>query len=348
MSNYEKLNIGDINQESRRLSADGQNSNNFLNNFVRMPEGNGAVTLRFLPPSKGASFYCATRTHRMNGRNVHCPRELEGSRWLGQCSVCEYYNWLWRESEKDGVSADEADAFQTKARSIKPIERYYYNVIVRSQIGANGETEENVGPKIYSCGKTVHKMIIRAIVGDEELGESPLGDISDLVEGRDFKLIKRMRKSGSQSYPNYNESKFLEASPLGTKDSAKEWLAGLHDLSSLRSLKTEEELKHELKMFLGVAQESASGGGFDPSEFKLEGAPAIALPVPDSMKSQEGVGATSADAAPTLVSDSMKTQEDVSESSPTSEEVKATSDDGGEDDEVLADDDFLKELRNLG
>ena len=211
MSNYEKLNIGDINQESSRLSADGQNSNNFLNNFVRMPEGNGAVTLRFLPPSKGSSFYCATRTHRMSGRNVHCPRELQGARWLGKCPVCEYYNWLWRESEKDGVSADEADAFQTKARSIKPIERYYYNVIVRSQIGSNGETEENVGPKIFSCGKTVHKMIIRAIVGDEELGESPLGDISDLVEGRDFKLIKRMRKSGSQSYPNYNESKFLES-----------------------------------------------------------------------------------------------------------------------------------------
>ena len=89
------------------------NVNNFLNNFVRMPEGNGAVTLRFLPPSKGSSFYCATRTHRMSGRNVHCPRELEGARWLGKCSVCEYYNWLWRESEKDGVSADEADAFQT-------------------------------------------------------------------------------------------------------------------------------------------------------------------------------------------------------------------------------------------
>ena len=341
MSNYEKLNIGDINQESSRLSDSGQNSNNFLNNFVRMPEGNGAVTLRFLPPSKGSSFYCATRTHRMNGRNVHCPRELEGARWLGQCSVCEYYNWLWRESEKDGVSADEADAFQTKARSIKPIERYYYNVIVRSQIGANGETEENVGPKIFSCGKTVHKMIIRAIVGDEELGESPLGDISDLVEGRDFKLIKRMRKSGSQSYPNYNESKFLEPSPLGTKDSAKEWLSGLHDLSSLRSLKTEEELKHELKMFLGVAQENASGG-FDPSEFKLEGAPAVTLPMPDSMKSQEVAGAASGETAPFDVEESTTPEE----SAPPAEKVEASSDDG--DDEVLADDDFLKELRNLG
>jgi hypothetical protein len=243
---------------------------------------------------------------------------------------------LWRESEKDGVSADEADAFQTKARSIKPIERYYYNVIVRSQIGSNGETEENVGPKIFSCGKTVHKMIIRAIVGDEELGEAPLGDISDLVEGRDFKLIKRMRKSGSQSYPNYNESKFLEPSPLGTKDSAKEWLSGLHDLSSLRNLKTEDELKHELKMFLGVAQESASGG-FDPSEFKLEGSPAITLPIPDSMKPQEVAGAASVEAAPS----------DADESTPPAEEkAEASSDD--EDDEVLADDDFLKELRSLG
>ena len=35
MSNHEKLNINDISQESSRLSADGQNSNNFLNNFVK-------------------------------------------------------------------------------------------------------------------------------------------------------------------------------------------------------------------------------------------------------------------------------------------------------------------------
>ena len=100
-------------------------------------------------------------------------------------------------------------------------------------------------------------------------------------------------------------------------------------------------------MFLGVAQENASSG-FDPSEFKLEGAPTITLPVPDSMKSQEGAGATSVETAPFPVSDSVKAEEDVSESSPTSEEVKASSDDGGEDDEVLADDDFLKELRSLG
>jgi len=180
MANYDAINMADMLEESDRLDAAG--NTDFLENFVRMPEKDGFVTVRLLPPSKGKKFFCATRTHRINNRSLHCPRVLVNrngqKRWEDEepkcpCVICKYYNELWKESEKkDGKAAEE---LQNQARKIKPIERYYYNCIVRTQVNKNGETEKNVGPKILSIGKTLHQRIVRAIVGDKANDEKPLG-----------------------------------------------------------------------------------------------------------------------------------------------------------------------------
>jgi hypothetical protein len=266
------LDIQELLQENERLSA--QPGSGFLDTFVKMPDGNGVVVMRLLPPApKGAfgrdrnPFYQATRTHKLKGRSYQCIKQLEDKKWVGDCPVCRYYNWLWQESERQ--SPDLADATQNKAREIKPIERYYYNVMVRQQVNSSGEVETNVGPKILSVGKTLHKMIIRAIVGDKELNEAPLGDVTDLKTGRDFKLIKTMRQSGRESYPNYSDSKFLDVSPLGDPDKVKEWLSKLHDLTALRenSLLDYEALKHQLKVHLGLEEDEDSG--FDPTEYQM-------------------------------------------------------------------------------
>ena len=213
------LDIGALQEEQTRLKQTG---NSFLDSFVKMPEGNGIVVLRLLPPAaKGTfdreknPFFVATRTHRINGRSYHCPKELENGRWRqGKCPICDYYNHLWQESKIK--APDEEKALQAEARSIKPIERYYYNCIVRKQVNPQTqEVEENVGPKVMSVGKTLHEMVIRAIVGSEALEEKPLGDVTDFTNGRDFKIIKTMRQSGSDSFPNYSDSKFVDPSPLG-------------------------------------------------------------------------------------------------------------------------------------
>lgn len=272
MANYESVNIAEIAEESDRLDAQGVDSD-FLKNFVRMPEKDGFVTIRLLPPAKGKKLYCATRTHRINNRSIHCPRELVNrngqKRWedpdpKNPCVICKYYNELWKESEKKSGST--AEDLQNQARKIKPIERYYYNCIVRVQTNKNGEVEKNVGPKILSIGKTLHQRIVRGIVGDKATEEKGYGDVTDIKSGRDFKIIKKMKGTGPNAYPTYDNSNFLDPSPLGEKDQIENWLNSLHDLSALRTLKPTDEMKIELKKHLGLIQDEATS--FDITEFQ--------------------------------------------------------------------------------
>lgn len=269
------LDLGALQEESSRLkdTATGGGSD-WMENFVKFPEGNGVTVVRLLGPAASgmfgrnkSPFYQVSRIHRVNGKSLHCPKNLDGKRWVGDCPICQYYNYLWQESEKKG--AEEAAKMQAQARAIKPIDRYYYNCIVRRETLENGEVRENVGPKILSVGKTLHQMILRGILGDENLDEKGYGDVTDVKAGRDFKIIKTMRQSGKESYPNYDTSKFMDPSPLGTPDQVATWLQAVHDLASLRTLKDMDELKLELKKHLGLAPVDDTGSGFDPREYQV-------------------------------------------------------------------------------
>jgi len=248
------LDLNELRQEQTRLESSG--NNNFLDNFVRMPEGEGSVVVRILPPRKGQKLYCVTRTHKLGQKNIHCPQMLVAGKWQGFCPICNYYRNLWKESDQKG--GDEAEQIRAEARSIKPMERYYYNVIVRSQINSQtNEVEKDIGPKILSIGKQLHARIIRAILGDPSLDEPELGDISDVETGRDLKIIKRLRKAGTEAYPNYDESKFVGVSPTGTSKQIAAWLENLHDLQALRQVKTTEEIMKELRIFRGLEKDPA-------------------------------------------------------------------------------------------
>jgi hypothetical protein len=264
---FDSLDMAELMGESERLSSEG--GADFLDKFVRMPEGNGFVTVRLLPPGKGKKFYCATRTHKVNSKNVHCPRQLVNGRWVDEdpkkpCVICKYYNELWKESErKEGK--EKAD-LEGQARAIKPIERYYYNCIVRQQTNPKTNTvEKNVGPKILSIGKQLHQRIIRAIVGDPTKDESPLGDVTHPTKGCDFKIIKSV-KPGKDAFPEYHESKFQPSAPLGNPDEVEKWMENLNDLAALRNLKTREEMAVELKKHLGIIKDDQSD--FDITEFQ--------------------------------------------------------------------------------
>lgn len=315
------LNINELVEENQRLNQDGQG---FLDNFVKMPDGNGVVVVRLLPPAaagkfgeKKSPFYQATRVHRLNNRSYHCTKELSNGKWVGECPICRYYNWLWQESDKK--APDEAASMQANARAIKPIERYYYNTLVRQIVNPNTqEVEKNVGPKILSIGKTLHKMIIRAIVGDKQLDEKPLGDVTDPIKGRDFKIIKTMRQSGKESYPNYSDSKFLDPGPLGEEDRVETWLDEMHNLQSLRTVLEQDELKKQLKIHLGLIPDEGITNDFDPTEFQKP--------------------AENAEATVTVT----KVEETTTTATEAEEVVE-----GGDTTEPLPDDDFLAELRDI-
>lgn len=324
---FEPLDMAEVATEADRVTAEpGAGGGDFLDKFVKLPERDGYVMMRILPRKKGQKLYCATRTHRLTNpadgksKSLHCPKELvmtdRGPRWQGECIICKYYSDLWQKSEK--LSGKAQEDLQQKARDIKPVERYYYNVMVREEKDfKTREVKKNVGPKIYSCGKTVHAKIMRAIVGDQTAGDKPLGDVTNPTTGRDFRLVKKVVKGGGGAeYPNYDNSKFEDPSPLGEMDDMEGWINNLNDLSALRTLKDEETLKHELKVHLGLVKED--GPKDDLAEFR--GGAAVPSAGPDD--AEEGV------------------REELTKPAAKVEAKR-------QEEEILADDDFMKEIGEM-
>lgn len=283
--NYDALDMTEMMEEAERFVGEEEgnsNNTNFLEKFVIMPEKEGFVVVRLLPPARGKKFYCATRTHRLiksekdrtkGGRNFHCPRELitgKGGKkyWVDTdpkdpCPHCMYTRGVWAEVEAAGKETPEGKAHHAEYSRIKAIERYYYNGMVR-YYDKKGSLEKSEGPKILSIGKTLHERIVRAVVGDPKAGEKGLGDVSDLKVGRDFKIVKKLR--AVTFYPYYDESKFLDPSPLGDKDQIEGWLANLHDLAALRVVKSTSEMDIALQKYTGVLPDEDTS--FDMSKYR--------------------------------------------------------------------------------
>jgi hypothetical protein len=309
------LDLGSLQSDYKGLKAAEGSGGSFLENFVKMPEGKGSVVMRLLPPAptgkfgrEKSPFYLTTALHRVNGKSIHDIREYVNGKWVGKNPIVDYIRHCWKESEQ--AAPAERDRLQNLYRQLKPIERYYYNVIVRAETAEDGTVKKNVGPKILSVGKTVHEIILRGILGDKEMNQPQLGDVTDFKSGYDFKLVKTIRKSGDNSFPNYEGSHFLEQSPAGDPDECKKWMESVHDLVALRTIKTYEELEHELAVHLGLKQESSSS--FDASKFATK---------PASPAAEEKISAPKA-----------RVEQETS----------------GGDDEEIADKDFLEELRKLG
>lgn len=270
MAEFGSLNLEEMQGEDSRLNDGGTN---FLDQFVPMPEvkpgQTGAVTIRILPPALGAKLFQYNRTHKINNRSIHCPRPLVNGKWERKvaCPICDYYTSIWSEIdkiEKDyGKDCPQAKALKAEAKELKPIERYYYNAIVRSLI-LDGKETKNVGPRILSVGKILHTMIIRAIVGNEGDPESKLGNIADLKNGIDFVIRKTLTLG--DGYPKYDSSGFARnSSPAGTPEEIKSWAANLHDLTKLRNPREFEHLEKELAIHRGLIPDESDA--FDTSSF---------------------------------------------------------------------------------
>lgn len=333
---YEALDLADMQNEYNRVSAPlGTNQNDdYMAQFVQLPQKDGFVSLRILPRKKGQKLFTATRVHTLSNpaqkdeygkpkkRSYHCPKVLvqtdKGPRWQGECIICKYYSDLWQQSL--GMSGKAQEDLQQKARDIKPVERYYYNVIVRSEKGKDGVVNKNVGPKIYSCGKTVHAKVMRAIVGDDSAGEKALGDVSHPITGRDFRVVKKVVKgAGGSEYPSYDNSKFDDPTPVGNPDELSAWLENSHDLQSLRVVKDAEELRQALRVHLGMVAGPTDVEDHDLDEFRTQ-------------------KSTSTSAASVSVEEPIR-EELMSSSTPTQK--------APEDEELLADDDFMNELNAI-
>lgn len=340
MAEFGALDLEDMVGEDARLSEKNQRRDNQIVPLPKPKPGQtNLVQVRILPPSKGAKLFQYTRLHMITGssgkmHSIHCPKPLLAGKWDRNtpCPICDYYNSLWRQIDKleDQGKKEAAEKLREEARSLKPIERYYYNAIVRSIVDEQGNKETNVGPMILSVGKTVHKMVVRAIVGDET--EAALGDITHPKKGYDF-LIKIENRGGKENFPNYDRSAFArESSPLGTAEEIKKWVEGLHDLTTLRVLKGVEDLERELARHRGLIEDE-DDGGFNTEEFdaKFNGG-RKATPRPARVSDEDAVGS---------VVGSADDFDEMQEAVPAATPAPVA-------DIAIDDEDFLKELQEMG
>ena len=319
---FEDVDMDSISNEVNRIGAEPKNALDFVaNKYVQMPKKDGFVLMRILPPKKGQNLFTVTRTHRLDGKSFHCPRELTVNQrgqsvWQGDCVVCQYYSSLWKKSEDKSLTDKQREALQEKARQIKPVERYYYNVIVRQ----HSENKEmvNAGPLIYACGKTVHEKILKAMTGDPKIRLKSLGKVWHPTEGRDFLLTVKMVRSGNKEFPNYDQSTFEQPTILGDDTQIKGWLENLHDLQSLRVIKDADFLDRQLKIHLGIIKkEQANTGNFNFAD-------------------QE---------TPDVASGGSVVREELVRPTPSTTTVASQSA-SSDDDEIEVDEDFMKDLES--
>lgn len=259
----------------------GGNREEYLKKYVIMPEGEGFKILRLLPPAKGKKLYCATRTHRLlkegddpkKARNLHCPRVLatiQGKkRWVDPdptkpCPICMYCRGLWAMAEAaGGKKTAEGQALQNEYRRIKAVERYYYNCMERV-LDKSGDIVDSVGPKVFACGVKLQERILRKMLGDPKMRKKGLGDVTDLQNGRDLRVVKRLIPP--EMFANYDESDFEDPSSLGDPDQISKWLENLHDLAALRVVKPIEEIDLALQRYTGAVVEEKTN--FDMSKYR--------------------------------------------------------------------------------
>ena len=206
------------------------NSNSdFLKKFYQIPEGSNSV--RILPwRDDEREFYAETKIHRVTGpdgnvKNHHC-RKVHGE----NCPICDAYYALWKTGSKED---------ENLARQIKPRARYYMNILDR----------ESGDVKILSVGVILFKKIIGAMLDED------FGDITDIEEGHDFKIVKEM----DGQWPKYDQSQPRpKSSELGSKSEVASIMDSLHEIHDLVKLEEYEDVKNATDMLVGVSVQGTS------------------------------------------------------------------------------------------
>jgi len=178
----------------------------------------GDTHIRILPSADPEKhFFLKSGFHKIMGEYYNCPKEYKNSK----CPICEYVSKLYKSQSIEDLEL---------AKELKKTKRFYYNVVVRSA--------EDKGVRVLTSGIKLFEKIIGACANPE------IGDITDLNEGYDFKVQKRMK----DNYWNYDLSEAArKATPLSADPAkAKAWMGSLFDLDKEVTLLSYIELKEVL------------------------------------------------------------------------------------------------------
>lgn len=342
-----------LKQAAATSPTNGGPQQGYMQNFLIMPEGSGWVEVHICPPASkelgseadcpypftDGGLYKPTRIHKlgvkgMETRNFHCRRNLkpDTGKWWGtdddqDCPACLYYKHQWGLSEGMPKDSPESLQQQKKAKTFRPIERSYFNII---EVARSDGDADPTNPKIASVGITIRDIVILALVGNKEENLKELGDITSF--GKEGRILRIEKKVKGGTFPDYTGSRFLEPAAFGTPEQVKHWMTNIHDLNDLRKVLPYEEMKMKLQIHTG-AREPENASGFDPNEFDGS-APVASLVSTETTQPVEDVSAkleTKKDDPPFDVSDL-----EVNVAAKT-ENVKPS-------EEYLVEDDFLNEL----
>ena len=231
--------------------------------------GNASATIRFLPTREGDELpWVRIFSHGFQGPTGKWYIENSLTTFGEDDPVGQLNSKLWN----TGVDADKETARKQKRRL-----HYVANVLIVS----DPKYPENEGQvRLFKFGKKIFDKIMdkaRPTFEDEQ----PV-NVFDFWEGADFKL--RMRKV--EGYPNYDQSVFLEPSPLAGGDEQeivkianKQYQ--LSELLDRKNFKTYEELARKLASVL------ETGGSLTPSAASIATEDDYTPPVRTEVKKPE-------------------------------------------------------------
>jgi hypothetical protein len=203
-------------------------------------QGNGKAILRFLPPPAGEDVpFVQLWSHAFKGPGGQW--YIENSRTtLGENDpVSELNSQLW----ESGIEAN-----KEKARVQKRKLYYIANVLV---VKDPAKPENDGKVFLFKFGKKIFDKI-KELAEPKFDDEKPI-DVFDLLEGANFVLKAKKQ----QNFPNYDDSKFDNVSPLfnGDDDMLEKVYNSLHSLQAEvapNKFKSYDELKKKLHRVLGL------------------------------------------------------------------------------------------------
>ena len=206
------------------------------------PRDDGEYTIRFLPPhDSDGLFFKQTAQYKLGDKYFFAPY-IDGE----PDPIYDYYRALWKKNTPESIAI---------AKDLKPRKQYLYNIVVRDELGQKPENPTRV--YVYMSGQKLYDKVMHYF-WDEDFG-----DLTDIEEGFDFKIVK---EPGGQGFPNYDNSRpRSKSTPLfPDQDMIDEVLGNIHDLNKEVEYKSYDELKQALTEFLASKQDTANF--FDAAE----------------------------------------------------------------------------------
>ena len=213
------MNLDRVRAKYNASNAKGEGSSN---KYYKQAD-NSMVRVRILPPANSEEdlFYEETQLHSIkSGGRFHYLRCRKASD-NETCPICEAHYGLWKRINDRKERGLDVDHLMKAAKATWAKPRFFVNVL-------NRETND---VQVMSCSNQLFDRIMYGIFGDPEDEEiqRPLGDVTDLKEGYDFKV--RKYAEGNKDICTFETSLFApEPSELGTAKEIEAIMGQLHDL----------------------------------------------------------------------------------------------------------------------